>query len=157
VALLSQPLIMANPALGNLQELDAEMARSMVGRPVQIRYQEATLNQEIQALLDNKPHLPYEQVRVDLKRNEAILAGSVPVFGFRVRAEVRGSVVARECQPRLAIQSVRLSGLFTPSFVEDTIKTEIEKAMAWYPVDYPLCIEQIVLEEDRATLYGYRR
>jgi hypothetical protein len=29
--------------------------------------------------------------------------------------------------------------------------------MTWYPADYPLCLEQIVLEETRLTCYGYRR
>jgi hypothetical protein len=45
----------------------------------------------------------------------------------------------------------------TPALFKDKIGEMIHQAMAWYPADYPLCLEQIVLEETRATVYGYRR
>jgi hypothetical protein len=50
-----------------------------------------------------------------------------------------------------------VEGLFTPNFLKSQIRKLILDALSWYPPDYPLCLQQIVLEEDRATVYGYRR
>jgi len=37
------------------------------------------------------------------------------------------------------------------------VKELLDAALDWYPVDYPLCIEGIVVQQDRVTLYGRRR
>jgi len=37
------------------------------------------------------------------------------------------------------------------------VQDMVFEAMAWYPQDYPLCLEEIVLEDIGATVYGYRR
>ena len=33
----------------------------------------------------------------------------------------------------------------------------IAEAMTWYPSDFPMCLDQIVLAENHATVYGHRR
>jgi hypothetical protein len=57
----------------------------------------------------------------------------------------------------LEIDRLRLAGVMTPAFVRDEVESMIHEAVAWYPADYPLCLEQIVLEETSATVYGHRR
>jgi hypothetical protein len=154
---IRRPLLMANPEFKNLNSLDGEMKRSAVGRPVQIRYQEEALNQEIAALIDNNPSLPYSDVYVDLKRDQVVVRGNTVVLGFQVSAEVTGRVTVSDCRPQVEIESISLVGLLAPTFVQDQIKDMFLEALDWYPADYPLCLEQIVLEEGRATVYGHRR
>jgi hypothetical protein len=155
--LVNSPLLLADPEIQSLAVLDAELARSAPDRAVQIRYQEATLNAEIAALWQNNPNLPYRDVRVDLMRDQVVVTGKVSVLGFGVNAEITGNVAVENCVPVLEIEQLRVAGVMTPKFVKDQVENMVLEAMAWYPADYPLCLEQIVLEETRATVYGYRR
>ena len=155
--LVSTPLLLADPEISNLALLDAEMDRSAPDRAVQIRYQESTLNAEIATLWRNNPDLPYRDVWVDLMRDQVENTGRITVLGFRVNGEIAGQVVVKDCVPVLEIERVGIAGVMTPSFVRDQVESMVLEAMTWYPADYPLCVEQIVLEETRATVYGYRR
>ena len=155
--LVSSPLLLTDPEIQSLAVLDAELARSAPDRAVQIRYQEATLNAEIAALWQNNPDLPYRDVRVDLMRDQVVITGKVSVLGFGVNAEVTGDVAVENCVPVLEIEQLRVAGVMTPKFVKDQVEDMVLEAMTWYPADYPLCLEQIVLEDTRATVYGYRR
>ncbi|MGD9046531.1 MAG: hypothetical protein PVF77_00630 [Anaerolineae bacterium] len=155
--LVSGPLLMANPELNSLTQLNAEMSRSAPERAVQIRYQEDALNRELATLWQNRPELPYRNVQIDLKRDQVIVTGIVKLFGFEVNARITGKAVAQDCRPHFEITSVSVEGLVTPPLLKDQIGELIGEAMHWYPADYPLCLEQIVLEETRATVYGYRR
>jgi hypothetical protein len=151
------PLLLADPDLKNLARLDTELSRSAVGRAVQIRYQEEALNSAIAALVENNPKLPYQHVQVDLQRDRVVVTGSANVLGFPLSTKVVGTVTVQDCLPQIEVQSVSIAGVFTPSFVQDRITDMILEAMAWYPPDYPLCLQQIVLEDGRATVYGFRR
>lgn len=155
--LVSSPLLLADPEINSLARLDAEMSRSAPGRAVQIRYQEEALNREIAALWQNNPDLPFRDVWVDLQRDGVVVTGKTTVLGFGVNARVEGTVEVRNCLPQLQIESVSVAGVMTPRFVKQEIENRILEAMTWYPATYPLCLEQIVLEETRASIYGYRR
>jgi hypothetical protein len=137
--------------------MDAAIRRSATGRPVQIRYREAALNREIAALLVSYPQLPYRNVQADLQRDELTLTGDVTALGLEMPTEVKGSVVAHNCLPEVVVESVSIAGVLTPRVVKDQVRRIIQESLSWYPPDYPLCLEQIVLEEDRATIYGSRR
>jgi hypothetical protein len=154
---ISSPLLLADPEISSLSELNAEMSRSAPDRAVQIRYQEDALNREIAALWTNNPELPYRDVIVELQPGRVTLTGRVTVLGFEVNAEVLGKVLALDCVPQLEIEDLSVAGLMTPRFVKDQVQEMVFEAMAWYPADYPLCLEEIVLEDGRATVYGYRR
>ncbi len=155
--LVSEPLLLADPEISSLAHLDAEMNRSATGRAVQIRYQEEALNSEIAALWKNNPELPFRNVRVDLQRDRVVVTGKATILGFGVNARIEGTVDVEDCLPQLKIDSVSVAGVMTPKFVKDKVEDMILEAMTWYPADYPLCLEQIVLEETRASVYGYRR
>jgi hypothetical protein len=157
VAAVREPLLLSDPDTASFAEIDAEMGRSAAGRPVQICFSEAALNREMAALLASSPDLPYHNLYVDLKRDHLVLTGDVAVLGFQVSAEVEGALVARDCLPQAEIDSISIAGLVTPEFVKDGIQDIIVDALGWYPADYPLCLEQIVVEEDRLTVYGSRR
>lgn len=157
MTLLTKPLLLADPEFYSLTGLDAEMARSAPGRVVQIRYQEAMLNQEIATLCENNPDLPFRNVHADLQRNQVVLTGEITVLGMQVQAKVTGTVVARDCRPQIEIEAISVAGVLTPQFVRNQIEQTVLDTMTWYPADYPLCLEQIVLEETKATLYGYHR
>jgi hypothetical protein len=155
--LLIRPLLLADPEFHNLATLNAEMARSAPGRVVQIRYQEAVLNQEIHTLCENNPDLPLRNVQVDLRRDQVVLTGQTTFFGFQINARVCGTITVHDCRPEIEIQTIDMAGILTPPVVRNQIEQQTLEAMTWYPADYPLCLEQIVLEETRATIYGYRR
>jgi hypothetical protein len=154
---LRSPLLMTDPGLDGLMHLHAEMARSDVGRPVQIRYGEAALNREIATLLDRYPNLPYHDVQVELGRDQIVVEGIVDLPGVEVSTEIVGIVQADDCLPQVQIDTVALAGVLTPGFFRDQIKEIVLESLSWYPADYPLCLEQIVLEEGRVTVYASRR
>ena len=148
---------MTDPELDSLMHLDAEMGRSDVGRPVQIRYGETALNQEIATLLDRYPNLPYRDVQIELGRDQIVVDGIVDLLGVEVNTEIMGTIQADACLPEVQIDTVALAGVLTPGFFVDQIKEIVLESMSWYPADYPLCLEQIVVEEGRMTVYGSRR
>jgi hypothetical protein len=156
-ALASAPLLLADPDLSELVSLDAEIRQSAVGRPVQIRYREAALNKEIADLLASEPDLPYQNIQADLQSDSVTLTGDVIVMEVEFPTVIKGKVLARDCLPQVEIESVSVSGILTPGFIKDRIKAVVDDAFSWYPADYALCLEQIVLEEDRATIYGSTR
>ncbi len=153
----SLPLLLAEPAFNNLMGLDAEMNRSAVGRAVQIRYGETALNRELASLLASYPDLPYHDLYVQLNRDQVVIRGKVTVMGFDVSTQVSGVVVARDCLPQAQIENISIVGVSTPGFVKKEIEKIILEWLNWYPADYPLCLEQIVVEEGRITIYGFRR
>lgn len=155
--LVSKPLLMANPEISSLTKLDAEMGQSAPNRAVQIRFDEEALNAEIAALWSNNPELPFRDVRADLQRDQVVVTGRVTILGFGVQAEATGKVAVRDCTPQLEVTSISVVGVLTPKFVRDQVEGMILEAMTWYPADYPLCLEQIVLEETRLSIYGHRR
>ncbi len=156
-ALSSSPLLLAEPAFDSLMHLNAEMNRSAVGRAVQIRYGEAMLNQELTSLLASYPDLPYHDLHVQLNRDQVVIQGKITVMGFDVSAQVSGIVVARDCLPQAQVQAVSIVGVSTPGLVKQEVEKIILELLNWYPADYPLCLEQIVVEEGRVTIYGFRR
>jgi hypothetical protein len=155
--LVSKPLLMANPEISSLAKLDAEMGQSAPNRAVQIRFDEEALNAEIAALWTNNPELPFRDVRADLQRDQVVVTGRVTILGFGVKAKATGKVAVKDCTPQLEITSISVVGVLTPKFVRDQVEEMILEAMTWYPADYPLCLEQIVLEETRLSIYGHRR
>jgi hypothetical protein len=151
------PLLMSDPEMKSLTAMDAEMQRSAVGRTVQIKVRETVLNDEVAAYVENHPDLPFQSVEVDLRRDRVLVSGTALVLKFPVQVTAVGSVIAEDCRPRIEVADISISGVLTPRFVKDEIEDLIHKSVDWYPADYALCIEQIVLEEDRATVYGVRR
>jgi hypothetical protein len=150
----SDPILLADPDLEALMLMDAEIKHSAVGRAVQIRYQETALNQEISALVASYPDLPYRNVWADLERDTITLTGDVMVLGFELPTTVQCRVIVQDCLPAVEIESVAIAGMLTPAFVKDEVTEIVQDSLSWYPADYPLCLEQIVVEEDRATIYG---
>jgi len=151
------PLLLVDPDVDRLNRLDAEIQQSAVGRPFEIRMAESALNEQLTVALARYGELPYTGVSADLKPGQVVLSGKVRVIGLEVPAEVRGTVVAVGCRPAVQIDSVTVGGILTPKFVKQQVVQLVEDSLDWYPADYPLCIEQIVIEENRAILYGSRR
>ena len=150
-------LLLSDPDWQALGRMDAELRASAPGRPVQIRYSEATLNRQIAELLSYYPGQPYDTMVVDLERDKVSISGDVTVLGFQVGTEATGTVTAVNCLPQVRIESIKIAGLLTPGFVKDGVKDLIVDSLSQYPTSYPLCLEQIVVEEDRVTVYGSRR
>jgi len=154
---VKSPLLISDDSFSSLAQLDEEMSISAAGRPVLIRYSEAMLNSEIAAMVESNPDLPYRNVRVDLKRDRVVVTGDVMLLGFELSTEIEGTVFVEDCRPHTEIQAISIAGVLTPGFVKEQAKEMLVEALDWYPENSPLCLEQIVLEEEGATVYGYRR
>lgn len=154
---VSHLLLISDDSFGSLAQIGEEMSRSAAGRPVLIRYSEAMLNNEIAAMVDKDPDLPYRNVLVDLKRDQFLVTGDVMLLGFEFSTEIVGAVLVEHCRPHMEIQEISIAGVLTPGFVKDQAREMLVEALDWYPEEHPLCLEQIVLEEERATVYGHRR
>jgi hypothetical protein len=153
----SSLLLLTDPDWTDLARLNEEIGRSAVGRPVQVRFHEEVLNERVSELLGSYPTLPFENVQVDLKRDRVEAVGDVGMLGFPMSTKVSGSVVARDCRPTAEVQAVTMAGVLTPGIVSDGLKESLLSLLSRYPADHPLCVEQIVIEEDRVTVYGSRR
>jgi hypothetical protein len=150
-------LVIADPQLSDAADLATEMNRSAVGRPIQIVFSQDALNQEIGALLAARDELPFDDVQVDLGRDHVTATGSSTVLGLSVGTEVQGTAFAVDCLPRLQIDQVSVAGVLAPAFFSRLIREQLVTAMDWYPTQSPLCLEQILLEDGRVTIYAHRR
>lgn len=156
-ALEAGPLLLVDPDVDRLTRLDAEIQQSAVGRSVEIRMDEDALNEQIAVALARHGELPYQQITADLRPGQITLSGNVSVLGLALPTQVQGTVLAVDCHPSVQIDSVAVGGILTPKFVKQQVVQLVEESLAWYPADYALCLEQIVIEENQATLYGSRR
>jgi hypothetical protein len=157
VTLVSSPLALADPEIESLGWLDAEMASSATDRAVEIRYQEEALNREIAALWTQNPDFPFQEVAVDLQDGQVIVTGKITLLGIGVNARATCSLVAQDCLPQLQVETVSVAGVMAPAFIKERIEDMLLEAMSWYPKDYPLCLDQIVLEEAQLTVHGHCR
>jgi len=155
--LVSSLLVLTDPEFDSLGQVDAEMARSTVGRPVQIRFGEAALNREIAILVAQSSDLGFRDVQVNLDRDRAVVTGNVTIAGFEVGAEVQGVISVANCLPQIELQTVSVGGLLTPGFVKDEVTQLVLEALDWYPPNSALCLERVVLEDGAVTVYGHRR
>jgi hypothetical protein len=155
--LLIRPLLLTDPTFDDLGMLNAEMARSAPGRVVQISYQEDFLSQEIHAFCENKPDLALRNVQAELQKGKLVLTGETTFLGFHIKARVSGTITVLDCRPEIEIRDIAMAGILAPKAIRNQLEQQVLEAMTWYPTDSPLCLEQIVLEESRATIYGYRR
>ncbi len=152
-----RPIVLAEPAFRELMAANSSLEQAGSGRQVRIHYLEETLNQEIAALLAANPGLPYGDVRVHLQPDRVVVSGRVVVLGLDLNAELLGTLLAENCEPRVDVQAVSVGGLLTPRFIKNQASALVFKALDWYPPDAPLCLEQIVVEDGALTVYGYRR
>ena len=146
--------LVTNPSL---ESLAVELTRSSMGQVVEIQYEEPALNQEIIALLENHPEQPYQLSWIDLKPGGIILTGSSRVWGVPVSIRVEGTLTVERCRPKAEVQSVYIAKVLAPQFAREWVTSRILETMAWFPADYPLCLHEIRLEEERMILYGIRR
>lgn len=147
-------LLITDPALDGL---DAQLGHSTVGNQVEIQYEEPALNQEIVALLKNHPDLPYQLSWIDLEPGGIILTGSSRVWGVPVSIRVDGTLTAERCRPKVEVRSVYIARVLAPRFAQKWVTTRILETMAWFPADYPFCLQEVQLEEERLILVGVRR
>ncbi|HNS49722.1 MAG TPA: hypothetical protein PKO09_00900 [Anaerolineae bacterium] len=154
---ITTPLILADPPFHDLTALDRELATSAAGRTVQIRYLEASLQKEVGLLLEGRSDLPYQNVQLELRGGQLVVLGDLVLLGVPLHAQVKGTLVASDCRPSVAVSSVKIGWLFTPVVVRNQVESLIGQVLEWYPEGYPLCIDRIVTQEDRVTLYGHRR
>ena len=153
----SSPLLLAHPDVNDLAAMDAELRHSAAGRPIQIRYREDALNHELASVLAGYPDLPFRNLEIDLQPGQVTVHGDATVMGVEMPATIVGTVEVQDCQPVAVIHSVSVGSILTPAFVKEEIARLLEEWLASYPPDHPLCLEQIVIEEDRVTIYGRRR
>jgi hypothetical protein len=154
---ITTPLLLVDPEFSTLESLGPELAHSAAGRKVQIRYSEATLNRELAAWLAARPDEPYRSIYVNLGQGQVVVTGDVLVLSLPIRAEATGTVVASGCLPELKLSSVKIGGLFTPPYLRDEVESLLSQALEWYPADYPLCIDQLAIQDGQATVFGHRR
>jgi hypothetical protein len=153
----SGALVLSDPNFAGLMQPGSVLERAAPGKRVEIHYDEATLNQEIAALLAETSGLPYHDVRVSLRSDRIALSGGVTVLGFGVSAELLGMLVPEDCAPRMEVHAVSVGGVLTPRFVKNQASALVLRALEWYPPDAPLCLDRIDLGEGSVTVYGYRR
>lgn len=146
-----------DPALERVLDLDAEMARSAVGRDVNIHFSESEINAQIPAFLERFPFLPYTEVSLDLHVDRVDARGRVTVLGIALEVEASGPVAARDCRLWAEIDDLEVLGVSTPGLFEREINLLLQDALAWFPEDYALCIEQMWMDESGVTFDGYRR
>lgn len=154
---ITTPLILADPPFHDLTGLDEELAASAAGRTVQVRYLETSLQREIALLLEGRTDLPFQNARLELRTGQVVIVGDLSVLGVPIHAEVKGTLVASECRPWVDVGSVKIGWLFTPVAVRDQVERQIGEVLEWYPEGYPLCVDRIITQDDRVTLYGHRR
>ena len=108
-------------------------------------------------LLEAREELPFDDVRLELGRDQVTASGLSTVLGLQVATEVVGNVVAVNCLPQLQVDEVSVAGVLAPGFFANLIRESLVDAMNWYPTNSPLCLEQIILEEGRVSVYAHRR
>ena len=79
--------------------------------------------------------------------------GVAEIAGLRVGLTGRAAIELRDGVPFVTLEDLDVAGMAVPGFVQDRIQAEVDAQFS-LAEDLPLVIDDLVLEEGKATVQG---
>jgi len=103
--------------------------------------------------LEAHPNVPFRDPQVSIRPEGVTAEGVAEVLGLRIGLSGRAAILLRDGVPLVTLEDLHLAGLAVPGLVRDRIQVEIDAQFS-LAQDLPVIINEITLEEGKATILG---
>jgi hypothetical protein len=139
------------PDIAALREKLNEGGHSSEPFVIDISDQEAA--ETIAWYLQRYPRIPFGEPQVFIRPDGVLATGVAEIAGLRVGLTGEAHIELRDGVPIVTLGDLDVAGVVVPGFVQDRIQAEIDDQFS-LARDLPLIIDELVLEEGRATMRG---
>jgi len=123
------------------------------GEPFTVEVTDQEAAETIAWYLEGHPNVPFRDPQVSIRPEGVTAEGVAEILGLRIGISGRAAIRLRDGAPLVTLEDLHLAGLAVPGFVRDRIQTEIDAQFS-LAQNLPVLIEEIRLEEGRATILG---
>jgi hypothetical protein len=139
------------PDIVDLQGRLAEGGHSGEAFIVEVTEQEVA--ETIAWYLNRHPRIPFREPQVFITSRGVSATGVAEIAGLRVGLTGRAAIQLREGVPFVTLEDLDVAGVAVPGFVQDRIQAEVDAQFS-LAQDLPLIIDELVLEEGKASVQG---
>lgn len=139
------------PDLAALREKLIEGGHS--GEPFSVEATDQEAAETIAWYLEGHPEIPFGEPQVFITPDGVGAQGVAEIAGLRVRLAGRAEIQLRGGVPYVMLVNLHVAGVGVPHFVQDRIQAEID-AQFRLAEDLPVVIDELVLEEGKASMRG---
>lgn len=148
-ALIVEPRLA--PDIAELRDRLVEGGHNGEAFTVEITDQEA--EETIAWYLVRNPRIPFRDPQVSITLRGVLASGVAEIAGLRVGLTGQAGIELRDGVPYITLDDLDIAGVAVPGFVQDRIQAEID-AQFGLAQDLPLIIDELRLEEGKATIRG---
>jgi hypothetical protein len=123
------------------------------GEPFTLEVTDEEAAETIAWYLDRHPSIPFGEPQVFIQPAGISAQGIAEIAGLRVALTGQAHVELRDGVPLVTLGDLEVAGVAVPGFVKDRIQAEIDAQFS-LAQNLPLIIDQLVLEEGRASIQG---
>jgi hypothetical protein len=139
------------PDVAELRDRLVEGGHNGESFTVEITDQEAA--ETIAWYLARNPRIPFRDPQVFIALKGVSASGVAEIAGLRVGLTGQAGIELRDGVPYVTLDDLDVAGVAVPGFVQDRIQAEID-AQFGLAQDLPLIINELILEEGKATVRG---
>jgi hypothetical protein len=139
------------PDLATLRERLIEGGHS--GEPFRVEVTDQEAAETIAWYLERHPSIPFGEPQVFITPEGIVASGVAQIAGLRVGLTGSAAVELRGGVPYVTLVDLDVAGVAVPGFVRTRIQDEIDAQFA-LARDLPVQIDEWVLEEGKATVWG---
>ncbi len=144
-----QPVL--EPDIAELRDRLIEGGHS--GEPFSLEVTDQEAAETIAWYLRGHPTIPFGEPQVTITPDGVSAKGVAQIAGLRVGLTGQAHVELRDGVPIVTLGDLDVAGVAVPGFAQDRIQDEID-AQFGLAQDLPLIIEEVMLEEGKATIRG---
>jgi hypothetical protein len=144
-----QPVL--EPDIAELRDRLIEGGHS--GEPFSLEVTDQEAAETIAWYLSRHPTIPFGEPQVIIGPDGVSAKGVAQIAGLRVGLTGRAELELRDGVPIVTLGDLDVAGVAVPGFVRDRIQAEIDSQFD-LAQDLPLIIEEVMLEEGKATVWG---
>ncbi len=123
------------------------------GEPFSLEITELEAAETIAWYLKRHPNVPFRDPQVFIDTEEIAAKGVAEIAGLRVGLTGRADIALLDGVPTVSLADLDVAGVAVPGFVQSSIQAEIN-AQFGLAENLPLIIDELVLEEGKATVRG---
>ena len=123
------------------------------GEPYTVELTDQEAAETVAWYLEGHPNVPFRDPQVSIRPDGVTASGVAEVFGLRIGVSGRAMIRLRDGAPLITVEDLHLAGVAVPGFVRERIQAEIDTQFGLMQ-DLPVTIDEIKLEEGKATISG---
>jgi hypothetical protein len=139
------------PDLAELRQRLIEGGHS--GEPFTIEVTDQEAAETLAWYLSRHPNVPFGEPQVFITPGGITAKGVAEIAGLRVGLTGQAHIELRDGVPIVTLGDLDVAGVAVPGFVRNTIQNEIDAQFA-LAQDLPVSIDELVLDEGKATVRG---